>query len=56
MMGHPAPDRESERMFRTKVMTIYKELGEEAASITGFKKSSEYAKAVLTPLYAHLSA
>ena len=56
MMGHPAPDRESERMFRTKVMTIYKELGEEAASITGFRKSSEYAKAVLTPLYAHLSA
>ena len=43
-------------MFRTKVIAIHKELGEDAAGITGFRKSSEYAKAVMTPLYAHLSA
>jgi transposase len=56
MMGHPAPDRECEKMFRTKVMSIYKELGGEAEQLTGFRKSSEYAKAVMMPLYAHLSA
>jgi len=54
MMGHPVPDRESERMFRQKVMDVYKELGKDAEELTGVKTSAEYAKKILTPLYAHL--
>jgi len=54
MMGHPAPDRESERMFRKKIMDVYKELGKDAEELTGVKTSAEYALKVLTPLYAHL--
>ena len=38
-MGY-LPDRESEKMFRTKVMAIYKELGDKAKKLLGIKTSS----------------
>lgn len=54
MMGHPIPDRESERMFRDKLMKLYRELGTKARKTLGDKTSREYAERVMNPLYAHL--
>ena len=54
MTGHPLPDRESERMFRDKLMKLYRELGSKAANTLGDKTSRAYAERVMKPLYAHL--
>ena len=54
MMGHPVPDRESERMFRAKVVAVYKELDGDADAMRGFGTPASYADSVVRPLYGHL--
>jgi len=54
LMGHPAPNRENERMYRSKVQGLAYELGKDALKEMGFESAAAFVEHHVTPLYAHL--
>lgn len=54
LMGHPAPNRENERMYRTKVRDLAYELGKDVLKEMGFDTTKSFVEHHVAPLYAHL--
>ncbi|MGI6099409.1 MAG: IS110 family transposase [Lentisphaerae bacterium] len=51
MMNHPAPDRESERSFRLKLVKLANAIGKEYLAKLGYKKIADYVEAVCAQIY-----
>lgn len=55
LMGHPAPNRDNEALYRKKIRDLGYELGEKTLKGMGFDSNAAFVKHIVTPLYAHLS-
>ena len=55
LMGHAAPNRENEALYRKKIRDLGYELGEKTLKGMGFDSNAAFVKHIVTPLYAHLS-
>ena len=54
LMGHPAPNRENERMYRSKLRDLAYDLGGVALKEMGFDSAAAFVEHHVAPLYAHL--
>ena len=54
LMGHPAPNRENERMYRSKMKDLAYNLGKDALKGMGFDSPAAFVEHHVAPLYAHL--
>ena len=54
LMGHPAPNRENEALYRMKIRDLGYELGEAGLKEMGHESNAAFVDSVVTPLYAHL--
>ena len=54
LMGHPAPNRENERMYRSKMRDLAYDLGKDALKGMGFDSPAAFVEHHVAPLYAHL--
>lgn len=54
LMGHPAPNRENEMMYRKKLKELAYDLGNETLKRMGFDCSEQFIQHHADPLYAHL--
>ena len=55
LMGHPAPNRENERMYRSKMRDLAYDLGKDALKGMGFDSPAAFVEHHVAPLYAHLT-
>ena len=51
LMGHPVPDRESERSFRLKLAKLAAAVGRNRLAALGYKKPCDYIEAVCAQIY-----
>ena len=54
LMGHPAPSRENERMYRSKLRDLAHNIGKDALKAMGFDTPAAFVEHHAAPLYAHL--
>lgn len=54
LMGHPAPNRENEALYRRKIRDLGYELGEDALKEMGYESNSAFVERIVAPLYAHI--
>lgn len=54
LMGHPAPNRENEVLYRKKIRDLGYELGALTLKEKGFASNASFVDHIVTPLYAHL--
>ncbi len=56
LMGHPVPDREAERIFRTKLRLVFRLVGKEKMEGVGVARAGDFAEAVASAVYENLAA
>ena len=56
LMGHPAPNRENERLYRSKMKELAYEIGIDTLKTMGYSSTADFVERQVAPLYAHLPA